>query len=433
VRARGPAPWLSLDPNVLLAFGALLSLQLVTWFGSLAALAFLVSGFLLWARQPALAFEDLRRFWWVFLLPAWCLLSTFWSAAPDESLRLGVQLAITVAVAVAMGSRMPPRALVLAALAAFAAAGLMCLAFGNVRGDGGGWLGIYGSKNAYAFAMSGLTLVGLAAALAPEGRMVRLLGLAAALLGAFLLVQGQSAGALVSTMVAAGAGASLLPMRRMSPSLRLLTVALAVLGAVAVGLVAWGFRDALASAFLEATGKEVTLTGRTDLWAEAFAAIAERPLLGHGFLAFWVPGNPVAEAMWAMFGIAGKTGFNFHNTWINNAVEIGLVGVGIQLAVFGATLAVVVRWALARPSLASIFFVMLLCRLALLSMVEVVVYHNFNDNTVLSLAALVAGLRVAGARASSAAGSRAGRLTTPVTARRGAAGPTGSATAGEAG
>lgn len=39
--------------------------------------------------------------------------------------------------------------------------------------------------------------------------------------------------------------------------------------------------------FLESTGKETTLTGRTEIWAFALRGIAERPWLGWGFNTFW--------------------------------------------------------------------------------------------------------------------------------------------------
>ena len=54
---------LRLCPNAILAGTALLSLLFVVWFGSVAALGFLVSGVALWARQPARAMADLLRFW----------------------------------------------------------------------------------------------------------------------------------------------------------------------------------------------------------------------------------------------------------------------------------------------------------------------------------------------------------------------------------
>jgi exopolysaccharide production protein ExoQ len=397
------------------------SLLFVVLFGSLAVLVFLLSSVVLWARQPALAVDELRRYWWLLLLPGWCMLSTFWSDAPDQSLRLGLQLAITFGVAITLGARLAPRRLVLTALAAVTLAAIASLLFGRVRGDGAGWLGIFGSKNSFAFSMSLLTLLAAAVVLGPEGsRRTRLLAIPLLLLGGALMALGQSAGALVSTGLALVAGLMLLTLRGASPALRVVVLTLLALGAVAAGLVAWEMRDVLSSAFLSATGKDVTLTGRTELWVEAFRAIAERPLLGHGFLAFWLPGNPVAEAMWDLFGIESKSGFHFHNTWISNAVEIGLIGVALQLALFVATLVLVLRWALERPTAASLFFSMFMLRQSVMSMVEVVVYHNFSLDTILVVAGLVMGLRVARA-ARRAAAPLPPRSDAPARAGRGAA------------
>jgi exopolysaccharide production protein ExoQ len=46
--------------------------------------------------------------------------------------------------------------------------------------------------------------------------------------------------------------------------------------------------------FLEMLGKDPTLTGRTELWTYVLADIAQRPLLGWGYSAFWSPNDPAA-------------------------------------------------------------------------------------------------------------------------------------------
>ena len=107
---------------------------------------------------------------------------------------------------------------------------------------------------------------------------------------------------------------------------------MALVLSAAVAVLLSSMTDELAKAFLDLTGKDITLTGRTDLWAVAFQEIAERPVLGTGFQAFWVQGNPLAEQLWAMFGIGSRAGFHFHNTLISNTVEIGLVGATLQAA-----------------------------------------------------------------------------------------------------
>jgi exopolysaccharide production protein ExoQ len=403
--SRVASPSLRICPNALLTGAALLSLLFVVWFQSLAALGFLASGLALWARQPGQAVTDLLRFWPIHLIAVWCLLSTFWSNDPAITLRLGIQLALTLVIAVAMATRLSPRTFVRVAFAAFGIAAVSSLLFGEVRGDGAGWLGIFGSKNEFAFAMSVVTLLSLALVLDRQAGWIRIPALLGLLLGPFLLIQGQSAGAILTTAGAGLLGLALVTLRHARLAARLLALALAVLVALAVALLVVEYRIELAEAFLDATGKDVTLTGRTELWSEALREIRAYPLFGQGFQAVWVPGNPVAEAMWARFGIGTRSGFNFHNTWISNAVEIGLVGVGLQLAVFLTTLALVARWVVATQTAASLFFAMFMARQVATSLVEVVVYFNFNVITILTVVALVYGLRVQ-AEASSHASSR---------------------------
>lgn len=393
-RGDGASGFLRVCPNAILTTVALLSLLFVVWFGSLAALCFLLSGLALWIRQPSRAFDDLVRFWPIHLVAGWCLLTTFWSNEPGITLRLGVQLLLTFVIAVAMAQRLSARTFVRVAFVAFGIAGVASLLFGQVRSDGAGWLGIFGSKNEFSFAMSVLILLSVALLLERRGGWIRVPALACLLLGAFLLVMGQSTGALVTTALAGGLGFALVALRGASASVRLLVIALALMAAVALTLMAVEYRTELAGAFLSATGKDVTLTGRTELWAEAAREIRAHPLLGQGFQAVWLPGNPVAEAMWARFDVPPGAGFNFHNTWISNAVEIGLIGVALQLAMFLTTLALVARWVIGAQTAASLFFAMFMLRQAVSSLVEVVAYFNFNAFTILTVAALVYGLRV---------------------------------------
>jgi exopolysaccharide production protein ExoQ len=84
--------------------------------------------------------------------------------------------------------------------------------------------------------------------------------------------------------------------------------------------------DAVAAFVLAATGKDITLTGRTDLWRVALDEIAGARGWVTGYQAFWRIGNPVAEELWRAFGIESRSGFHFHNFYLSNAVEIGIVG-----------------------------------------------------------------------------------------------------------
>jgi exopolysaccharide production protein ExoQ len=121
--------------------------------------------------------------------------------------------------------------------------------------------------------------------------------------------------------------------------------------------------------------------------------IAERPLFGLGYQAFWVQTNASAEALWRMFGIAGRGGFNFHNTYISNAVEIGIVGVTLQVAVLYGALIGAGIWALRshRAEAAGLFALVLMVTAS--SFIEVPVFFQFSISTVNIVCILVFAIR----------------------------------------
>ncbi len=399
-RGRSPAGDLGTDrvlticPTTVLAFALILALLFVAQLRSLSALAFLAFGLLLVVRRPQDVLDEIARYWWIFLIPGWALLSVLWSAYPGISLRYGIQLGLTFLIAVSVASRLSPRRFLLVLFLAYAFAALWGLGFGRVRGDGGGWLGIFGSKNAYSFAMSAFFLISLCLALAPgTGRAWRLCGFAGMALGFFLLVQGQSAGALLTTSAAAAVALTFVALRRFDGMQKLALATIAgFTGLFLVVFVSTNF-DLLMDFLLETTGKDATLTGRTDLWREALREWAKSPLLGQGFQAVWVEGNPVAEAMWEMFGIGSKRGFHFHNTWLSNAVEIGLVGVVLQAGAFLTAVVLCFRWAIVSPRAESIFMAAFMLQQLALSGVEVVAFFQFSTGTIMILACLIYGLR----------------------------------------
>ena len=219
----------------------------------------------------------------------------------------------------------------------------------------------------------------------------RLPALGSLLMGTMLLVMGKSSGALVSTLGVVLAFGAIVLLQRLAPHVRLVVVAMAVVLATALGIILSFFATELSQMFLDLTGKDVTLTGRTDLWAVAFQEIAERPVLGTGFQAFWVQGNPLAEQLWAMFGIGSRAGFHFHNTLISNMVEIGLVGGTLQAVIFFAALVSSLTWAIRSPSAASVFFALFMVRQFLLMWIEVAYFLQFELSSVITIAAVCYG------------------------------------------
>lgn len=384
----------TLCPNATLAFVCFTALLFIFPLGGIGALLFLAAGgaLIVWRWRANLT--AILRGWWILLLPAWCLASTLWSAYPALSLRFGIQFGLTVAISLVVAARVPPRTLLRTVFLALALAAAGSLLIGRARLDGAGYLGVYGSKNAFAQIMAIFLLAGLALALGRDGsRGWRYAGLLAIPVALVLLIMAQSAGWLVASILTVGSGFVFALLRLVRPTIRVFLVAMMILVMVAAGLMALTFEDQLTAAFLDATGKDVTLTGRTDLWAIALAEIARHPWIGQGYQAVWVIGNPLAESLWSEFGIASKTGFHFHNTWLSNTVETGILGVAMQVIVFVAALAVALRDTLRQVRADTLFLAMFMVQMTIMSMLEVVAFAQFSLPTMLILVAASQGRR----------------------------------------
>lgn len=395
-RTRWANRWvLSYSPDVIASLIAVLGLAFIVPLGSKGALLFLMAGMAMVASRLGDTLAALAQEWMILLVVLWCIMSFAWSAYPELTLRYGIQLFLTVAIAIVISYRLPPAAFVKIIFTASFLAGLASLLIGRDRGDGMGYLGIYASKN--ALADSGALLILIAAAIVLDRRLParwRLPALCGIVLGAMLLIMGKSSGALVSTMVVFMIYGGIVLLQRMTPYMRFVVAGLGIVLAAVIGVIVYSLMDELSRIFLNATGKDITLTGRTDLWAIAFRQIAERPLLGSGYQAFWVQGQPIAEELWAQFGIKARAGFHFHNTLISNAVEIGLIGTALQTFVFLSAVWACLGWSIRAPSAASLFFALMTIRLFILMWIEVVYFYQLNLTTLIIVAAICYAHRV---------------------------------------
>ena len=115
----------------------------------------------------------------------------------------------------------------------------------------------------------------------------------------------------------------------------------AVLGAVA----------SLAS-LTSASGRDMTFTGRTHIWAAAFDAFTERPLLGYGLggLLYDNPPTPKAEEVWRAIGFVVP---HAHNGPLDLLVQLGAVGLSIYMVLWVSTLAGGIAMVRDRPKVAA--------------------------------------------------------------------------------
>lgn len=363
-------------------------------FGGLAALVFLACGGLLMVTNVLHTVQSLARFWYVLLLPAYCALSTLWSQDAAETLRGSIQLGISLAIAVVIACRVPPRTLVRILFGVFLCAMIASVLFGRVRNSSGAWVGIFGSKNAFAAIVSVFILTAVAAFADKEGsRFQRVTALVSLAVSGPILLLAQSAGAIITLLPSVGAMVFVLSGRWLTPLQKAALMGVIIMLAITGALLAAGYWTELMNLVLNTTGKDATLTGRTDLWAVGFDVIRDHPLLGVGYRAFWIQGYAPAEMLWAQFGITTRSGFNFHNTYISNAVEIGLIGVTILSAMLFGAFFLALKWGLRMPSPASALFVGYLTSAICGSFVEVAVFFQFSLPSILAVVALVYGVR----------------------------------------
>ena len=379
-----------------LAIGALVFEPAV---GSIAAAIYLLAGVSLIALHPTEILSTLIRQWYLLLLPFFCTISAIWSNYPAISFRFAIQLVITFVIALVLARLMSARRFCTALFILLGIAMVCSILFGRVRSDIGAWAGIYGSKNSFAGAGAIFALVSMSIALDhTRSLLFRATGLGGCLMGVALVALAQSTGALLLLLPALGVAVLMKTIPQIRPLHRIVFFIFGGLFTVLVVLMVMANSDYLMAMLLETTGKDITLTGRTDLWAVAWDFIKARPLLGVGYKAFWVQGFAPAEALWLFFGIDARGGFNFHNMYLSNAVDIGIIGLAMQIFVFYGAALLNWRLAMIKWDASAVFFFSLLLMTIAVSFIEVPLFAQFQVRTlvvVCSFAFALKGLKEA--------------------------------------
>jgi exopolysaccharide production protein ExoQ len=369
-----------LPPQALTAAAFVVSLTgmlLVGYVGSVGAVVFLVPWVLLGLAYARASLHLLARGpVLVWLVPCFALLSTLWSQAHAETLRLSVEDIVTYGCAVLSALLLQPRALLVMMTISLIIISAVSVALGHQTVDplSGAmtFVGVFASKNQLGF-FSSLMFLGALALILDSRQPIRwrLLGCAAVPASLPLIVLSRSATSLASVIVALGVFVLGLPLSRLSRfgRARWLFAALVILLLGALPLLV--ARAAAGEFFLNLLGKDATLTGRTDLWRYAATIIPDHPVLGYGFQAFWLHDSVDAESLWAAFRVASRTGFHFHNTYIETTVELGYVGATMLAVTIFAILVGSIRWSWQARSVPAAFFVALMCCLIIRSFAEV--------------------------------------------------------------
>ncbi|MGH6972515.1 MAG: O-antigen ligase family protein, partial [Caulobacteraceae bacterium] len=312
----------------------------------------------------------LIRRWPILLVPAFALASTIWSDYPAVSLKHACELTLTMCAALLFSGGRRQDAFLFGACAAFGLYLAVSLALGHTVAMGS----VVGGDDQRAFAglNGGKNLMGMTAAMAAIAtlflvfRSLRVRSLVGALCGfgllalsIYLIVLARSAGAVVAVTLAVAAFLTIASLGLFPAKARPAICGLLVAALIALGIAGYAAANSIEASTLDLFHKDHTLTGRSYLWYRAAEFIHERPVLGHGFEAFWVRGNPNAEGLWEYAQIRNRTGFNFHNTLIELLVHLGWVGAVLVLGVFAYAATKLLGRSLRWPSLVGATYVAL--------------------------------------------------------------------------
>jgi exopolysaccharide production protein ExoQ len=280
----------------------------------------------------------------LWLLVGIALLSVLWSVAPDVTLRRGIALMGTTLLGVYVAMRFDLReqlhllawALGIAALASviFALAlpsfGVMSAPPTQGLGGGGntslllplvdkaeGWRGIYTHKNAFGRTMALSAFVFFLLALRERRyRWVAWTGFGFSVV--LLLLSNSVTGLVIFLTILL-----IVPLYRVTRWPHTVAVPFIVVAALLLGGAAlWGV--AHEGTVLGLLNRDVTLTGRSDLWPAVIDMIEKRPWLGYGYNAFWQgwEGPSAYILLVAQFDPGSA-----HSGYLELCLNLGLLGV----------------------------------------------------------------------------------------------------------
>lgn len=179
----------------------------------------------------------------------------------------------------------------------------------------GSWRGVFTHKNEAGAAMSLFIFIGLFV----SATRSRLLGNAIVVLSIVFLVFTQAKSSFGLSAVAFAVAAVLTRIRSLWIGMTIVGALLALFNLFTVGSAVLGPVHSIVAAVLP----DPTFTGRDEIWRYALDRLAERPLSGHGFQAFWRTGDVIYSGEGRAFAQAAP---HAHNGYLDIALTTGVPG-----------------------------------------------------------------------------------------------------------
>jgi O-antigen ligase len=202
---------------------------------------------------------------------------------------------------------------------------VVCIVLPSFGIVGGAWQGVYQHKNFLGRLMA-INVPFLLVMRKPDNRLL-LWGLWGIIgISSVLVVLSKSSGALVYFVVLVGSLIFYRPLRWRDTAAIPTSLLLLVLSGVVTGVLIANIETIV----VDTLGKDLTFTGRTEIWVAVLDKIQERPWLGYGYGGFWLSFDGPSEY------VIRATGWDSiphsHNGYLDLALTLGWVGVVIFIA-----------------------------------------------------------------------------------------------------
>ncbi len=255
----------------------------------------------------------------------WILLSTFWSVDFATTGRRSLGLVVTVFIAFYLVLRLSRRQLLRLSAVAIAISMVVhsafALALPQFGRQGDVWSGVHPNKNTLgqyaALSVIILLLQGL------DDRRSRWWVTPMIGLSIYALLKSESKTSLAAAVLLCGLLVIFVAFRARRTLFGAVVVSL-----TSASIVGFLFSIAALPFITGLLDKDITLTGRTQLWGDIIPELGVRPWLGSGYSAFWNGWQSPAHAIW----IANEwTPPSAHNAALDYLLQLGVVGLMLFL------------------------------------------------------------------------------------------------------
>jgi exopolysaccharide production protein ExoQ len=301
-------------------------------FRLLFTFTYIVTLFLITLRWKKVTYVFSRdKYIWVLL--AFCALSSFWSIDSDTTIRRVLGLAGTMLFGLYLASRYTLKQQLKLCAYMLGISAVMCFLFVlfipkygmGADIDTAAWRGIYPQKNILGrtFVLSAAIFFFLAMT-TKENRWVSWIGY---LTSGVLVFFSKSTTSLGNFIIITAA--FLIYSRILNLKYKLMIPVLTFLSTISIAFYTWFISQA--DTVLGSVGKDTTLTGRSELWAAVLEMITKKPWLGYGYGAFWVEGNSDYSTVLQRIQWDAP---NAHNGFLDVWLGLGMLGVLLFLIGF---------------------------------------------------------------------------------------------------